>query len=125
MKICPKCNTENKDENMYCSGCGIPLPIVQAAPASVSVSKKQTFTFWDILSIFSFVASIMGCFCVWLVFEPAAILTALIGFFKGKRFKSLTVAAIIIAVVGFIIQLFITLYKNGIIDEWIVKGLFH
>lgn len=130
MKICSKCNTENKDENIYCSGCGSVLINNAADISSQQVAQfhqreKKPFTFYDICTLFSFVASIMGCFCIWLIFEPSAIITALIGFKKGSRYKPLAVSAIIIAIIGFIIQLFITLYQNHIIDEWMVKGIFH
>lgn len=105
---------------------------MQAASPYINVTDDQKIksvnhqiSIFDIMSIFSFVASIVGCFCIALIFEPAAIITALIGFKKGKRFKPLCASAIIISVISFIIQLFTLLYRAGIISKWLMNGIFY
>lgn len=147
MIIMRKCNCGriNNDESKFCSSCGCELtetnsehipdnygPMQKDAyinppmiPHTHTNSTKPPITIFDIMTIFSFVSSIVGCFCIALVFEPAAIITGLLGFKKGKRYKALAVSGIIISIISFIIQLFIALYRNNIINKWFIEGIFH
>lgn len=131
----------NNDNNRFCSGCGSELTSettenipdhyipLQSEPHPINFlqSKKpnKPLTIFDIMTIFSFVSSIIGCFCLSLIFEPAAIITAFVGFKKGNRYKALSASAIIISIIGFVIQLFTALYKNGIISKWFMSGIFY
>ncbi len=133
MKICLKCGTMNKDENNFCNSCGSPEfgPMPEnttnpnAAPvplAPVVVMKKPDFTWYDVCTIFSFVASIIGCFIISLILDPLALAAGIAGFAGGKRNKGLAIAAIVIAAISLLIRLFLALYDNGVIPKWLITG---
>ena len=138
MKTCKNCGAVNKDENNFCNCCGAPefteaSADVQAAqpvmpvppmPAPVPFYNKPDFTWYDVLTIFSFVASIIGCFVIGLILDPLALAAGIAGFAKGKRNRALAIAAIVIAAIFLLIRLFITLHDNGIIPEWVITGAF-
>ncbi len=128
MKVCTKCGALNKDENNFCNSCGAaeftPAPADTVMPAVPQQKQKKDFTVYDLLTIFGFVASIVGTFTIALILEPLALATAIMGFAKGKRYRGLAVAAVVIAAIGLLIRLFVTLHKNGVIPEWIITGAF-
>lgn len=137
MKICKKCGAVNKDENNFCNSCGAPefaegqAPVQNAQPAPpppmpapVPLHKKPEFTWYDVFTIFSFVASIIGCFVIGLILDPLALAAGIAGFAKGKRNRGLAIAAIVIAAISLLIRLFITLYDNGVIPQWVITGAF-
>lgn len=130
MKKCTNCGKIINDEYGFCSGCGAssfvpaeqpvaPTPVM-APPAPVPV--KRDFTKFDLLTVLGFVASIVGFFQLALILEPIALVSALLGFLKGKRSKGLAVAGFVISVIALLIKLFETLYKNGIVPSWLVAG---
>ena len=86
--------------------------------------NKPDFTWYDVMTIFSFVASIIGCFVIGLILDPLALAAGIAGFAKGKRNRALAIAAIVIAAIFLLIRLFITLHDNGIIPEWVITGAF-
>lgn len=134
MKNCTTCGSLNKDENNFCCSCGAStftpsaenaVPPVQPnfVPSAVPMyHQKINSTRYDLFTIFGFVASIIGAFVIALVLEPLALISAIIGFIKGKRLRGLAIAAIIIAVIALLIRLFITLYNLGAIPEWLITG---
>lgn len=127
MKKCTNCGKIINDEYGFCSGCGAssfvpaeqPVPVM-TAPAPVPV--KRDFTKFDLLTVLGFVASIVGFFQIALILEPIALVSALVGFLKGKRSKGLAVAGFVISVIALLIKLFETLYRNGIVPSWLVAG---
>lgn len=134
MKNCLNCGAINKDENNFCCGCGstaftnpsaenIGSPIRAAAPVPNTHRFNENIpTKFDLFTIFGFVASIIGAFVIALVLEPLALVSAIIGFVKGKRLRGLAIAAIIIAVIALLIRLFVTLHNLGAIPEWLITG---
>lgn len=139
MKICKNCGSVNKDENNFCNSCGtrefteapadmqqsVPAAQVPPMPAPVPMLfKKPEFTWYDVFTIFSFVASIMGCFVIGLILDPIALAAGIVGFTKGKRNRGLAIAAIVIASIALLIRLFLTLYENNAIPEWVITGAF-
>lgn len=124
--FCSSCGTElNETNSEYVPDNYVPMQVAPNYINPIKTKHENNITIFDVMSIFSFVSSIVGCFCISLVFEPAAIITALIGFKKGKRFKALSASAIVISIISFIIQLFMSLYKNGIISKWFINGIFY
>ena len=139
MKKCISCGADNKNENVFCSTCGgkefeepystdaaqpaPPPPPAPPVPPMPPVYQKRPFTFFDVLTILGFVASIVGLWGVGFVLEPIAIISSVFGFFKGTRYKGLAAAGMVIAVIAFIIRLFIALYDNNIIGRWAVDGI--
>lgn len=136
MKYCKTCNTQNKDENNFCNACGCPeftptpeavLPpqsSVQPAPAIPNYRAKPEFTVYDLLTIFGFVASIIGSTVIALILEPLALFSTIVGFAKGKRYRGLAMAGVVIAAIALLVHLFLTLHENGIIPEWVINGAF-
>ena len=133
MKNCLNCGAVNKDENNFCCGCGstaftnpsaenLGSPIRAAAPVQNVPYNNNIPTKFDLFTIFGFVASIIGAFVIALILEPLALVSAIIGFVKGKRFRGLAIAAIIIAVITLLIRLFVTLHNLGAIPEWLITG---
>ena len=138
MKTCLKCGAFNKDENNFCNSCGasefteapasaqgiaVPPAAPMAAPA-VPFYKKPEFTWFDVFTIFSFVASIIGCFVISLILDPLALAAGIAGFARGKRNRALAIAAIVIAAISLLIRLFLALYDNGVVPQWIITGTF-
>lgn len=128
MKICKNCGTTNKDENNFCNSCGsaefgeaMYVPPT-AAPVTVVAQKKPDFTWYDVFTIFSFVASIIGCFVISLILDPLALAAGVAGFAGGKRNRGLAIAAIVIAAISLLIRLFLALYDNGVIPKWLITG---
>lgn len=149
MKKCLNCGKENRNENQFCSTCGgtsfeAPYSTDEPAPAQQSQSQFQTppppspapvmhqittpvkkpFNLFDVLTILGFVASIVGLVQIWVVLEPLAVISSVLGFFKGSRYKPLAAAGFVIAVIAFLIRLFITLYDNNVIGKWAIEGIF-
>lgn len=137
MKTCLKCGVLNKDENNFCNSCGSPefnpisegtavpvgAPVPPApVPAPMPIYKKPEFTWFDVFTIFSFVASIIGCFVISLILDPLALAAGIAGFAKGKRNRGLAIAAIVIAAISLLIRLFLALYDNGVIPKWLITG---
>ena len=138
------CGCTNNEDNKFCRSCGRELtetderlpdnyvPMQMGTPVMFPQHNQQTtnhtkppFSIFDVLTLFGFVSSIIGCICIALVFEPAALISGFLGFKKGKRYKPLAISAIIISIISFIIQLFITLYRAGLINKWFIEGVFH
>jgi len=145
MKKCLNCGKENRNENQFCSTCGgtaFETPYSTDEPARVQPQYqtpppppppmmnpmmhpvKKPFTVFDVLTILGFVSSIVGLMQIWVVLEPLAVITSVIGFFKGSRNKGLAAAGFVIAVIAFIIRLFMTLYDNNIVGRWAIEGIF-
>lgn len=136
MKTCIKCGAANKDDNNFCNSCGSPdfsaveAPVNSAPvppppvnpPVPPVIRKRPEYTVFDLLTIFGFVASIVGNFVIALILEPLALAAAIAGFAKGKRYRGLAIAAVVIAAIGLLIRFFITLSDNGFIPEWLVTG---
>lgn len=149
MKKCLNCGADNKNENVFCSTCGSKefgapfddpaTPVQPAAPSAPPVPPappiapplmpprmpeiRKPFTFFDVLTILGFVSSIVGLWGVGFVLEPIALVASILGFFKGGRNKGLAAAGLVIAVIAFIIRLFLTLYDANIIGRWAVDGI--
>ena len=133
MKNCKNCGAINKDDNNFCNSCGSreftepvqgAVPPVPPAPmpAPMPIYKKPEFTWYDVFTIFSFVASIIGCFVISLILDPLALAAGIAGFARGKRNRGLAIAAIVIAAISLLIRLFLALYDNGVIPKWLITG---
>lgn len=146
MKVCHSCGAENRDDSRFCCRCGISLPmsgepgeraeqkpdslpapppppvIVRNAP--VYPPPKPEFTRYDLSTIFGFVASLVGLFQITLILEPLALLTSILGFARGKRYRGLAIAGTVIAAIGLLLRFFYTLYLNGLLPQWVITGTF-
>lgn len=138
MKFCKSCGAENKDDSRFCSNCRgaefdlgdprvlappPPPPPVLGQPPLFPAAKPE-FTRYDLLTIFGFVAAIVGLFQISLILEPLALFTSIMGFARGKRYRGLAVAGVVIAGIGLLLRLFMALYANGVIPRWIITGTF-
>ncbi len=138
MKICKSCGAPNKDDSRFCSSCGAaefepsaqpnippppPPPAVVCGPAFQR--QKPDFTMFDLCVIFGFVASLVGLFQIPLILEPLALLTSIIGFAKGKRFRGLAAAGVTVSAIGLLLRLFTALYLNGLVPNWLISGAFY
>lgn len=138
MKICKSCGASNRDDSRFCSSCGFaelepaPNPVPAPPPPPVVVHTppifpppKPEFTRYDLSTIFGFVAAIVGLFQISLILEPLALLTSILGFAHGKRYRGLAVAGVVIAAIGLLLRFFWTLYQNGVIPQWVITGTFN
>ncbi len=139
MKKCINCGADNKNENTFCSTCGgsnfespystdapgvqPPLPVPPQPP--VYGEPRKPFGIFDVFTILGFVSSIVGLMCIWVVLEPLAMVSSILGFFKGGRYKGLAAAGFVIALIAFIIQLFTALYNGNVIGKWAIEGVLH
>ena len=140
MKKCLNCGADNKNDNSFCSICGssefgepsaedfqsqqfAPPPPPAPAPYYPPPVQKKPFSVFDVLTILGFVSSLVGLVQIWVVLEPLAVITSIVGFFKGTRYKGLAAAGFVIAVIAFIIRLFITLYNSNIVGKWAIEGI--
>lgn len=126
MKLCRKCGVLNKDENNFCNSCGSSdfsgSSAQPAMPDYVAGPEKDDFTWYEVFTIFSFVASLIGCLVIPLILDPLALAAGIAGFAGGKRYKGLAVAAIVIAAINLLIRLFLALHDNGVIPGWFITG---
>ena len=86
-------------------------------------AERKPFNFYDVMTILGFVSAIVGLWGVGFVLEPVGVIASIFGFFKGTRYKGLAAAGMVIAVIAFIIRLFIALYDNNLIGRWAVDGI--
>lgn len=87
--------------------------------------QKKPLTIADLLAILGFVAALVGMFSASVILHPLAAISALIGFVKGTKFKPLAVAGFVIAIVGGLVYIILSLYRSGLIPQWITFGAFH
>lgn len=131
MKICSNCGSQCMDDSRFCTSCGSAEFVqyaestqpVQPAPLPHPYTKPE-FTMFELLTIFGFVASLVGLFQIGLILEPLALLSSVSGFVKGKRCRGLAIAGFVIAAIGLLVRLFDTLYRNDIIPHWLLSGAF-
>lgn len=121
MKKCLKCGMLNDDGSVFCAQCG-GQELEDVQDVTVQMNKHE-FTKFDLCTIFGFVASLVGLFQLTLILEPLALLATFLGFFKGKCSKGLAVAGITISIIGLLIRLFVTLYTNHLIPQWLIAGI--
>lgn len=119
MKICKSCGAENRNDSRFCSGCGsaelesAPDPVPAPPPPPVLVRNapvysfpKPEFTRYELSTIFGFVSAIVGMFSISLILEPLALVTSILGFARGKRYRGLSIAGIVIAGIALLLRLF-------------------
>ncbi len=134
MKLCRSCGALNRDDSRFCSSCGSaelePCAEAPARPSTAPIAAPDTkyprreFTKFDLCTIFGFVSSIVGLFQISLILEPLALATSILGFSKGKRYRGLAIAGVVISSLGLLLRLFSTLYLNGIVPRWLITGTF-
>lgn len=126
MKICTNCGSQCMDDSSFCTSCGSQTfaqysENVQPAPLPQPRVKAE-FTIFDLMTIFGFVASLVGLVQIGLILEPLALFSAILGFARGKRCRGLAIAGFVIAAIGLLVRLFDTLYRNNIIPQWLIIG---
>lgn len=109
---------------------GFVPPPVQGQPYYQPVypnkpKEKKPLTIFDVLAILGFVAAIVGMFSTSVILHPLAAISSIAGFIGNTRFKPLATAAFVIAIVGGIVYISLSLYRNGLIPQWITDGAFH
>lgn len=142
MKYCKNCGAENSDNNIFCFNCrcesfnpaqpappypNANVPVLPAAqPVYMTPAKpKEALGISELLTVLGFVCAVVGMYRISMILHPIGVLTSIIGFVKGKRYRGLALAGTVISAVGGIIYLVISLYKNGMLPEWITYGAFH
>lgn len=146
MKYCKNCGAENNDENQFCFNCRcdafgeapvpiqpiapppppMPMPMpMPAYPQPPAPKPKKPLGIYDLFAILGFVAAIVGMFSVSVILHPISAVASIVGFVGKTRFKALSIAGFVIAIVGGIVFTVISLYRAGYIPEWITDGAFH
>lgn len=96
-----------------------PQPVVYPRP------PKKPLTIPDMLSILGFVAAIVGMFSASVVLHPIAAICSFAGFIKATKFKPLAIAGFVISIVGGLVYIILSMYRSGLIPQWITFGAFH
>lgn len=104
-----------------------PPPVQQPyyQPVYAKPKEKKPLTIFDVLAILGFVAAIVGMFSTSIILHPLAAISAIAGFIGNTKFKPLATAGFVIAIVGGIVYICLSLYRNGLIPQWITDGAFH
>lgn len=87
--------------------------------------QKKPLTIADLLTILGFVAALVGMFSASVILHPLSAICSLSGFIKGTKFKPLSVAGFVISIVGGLVYIILSLYRSGLIPQWITFGAFH
>ena len=142
MKNCRNCGTANEDGARYCMRCGCPefagAPASRdnAVPAGAPTSQmpgpayavpqrpKKQLTVYDMFGLLGFVASLAGMLVASVILHPVAAVSSVVAFRKDTRFKGLAIAGFVVSVVGGVVFAVISLYRAGLIPEWITEGAF-
>ncbi len=101
-----------------------PQPVPPMQPVYQRPQKKP-LTIADLLTILGFVASLVGMFSASVILHPLAAICSLVGFVKGTKFKPMAVAGFVISIVGGLVYIILSLYRSGLIPQWITFGAFH
>ena len=91
----------------------------------VPEKSKTPLGIFELLTVLGFVCPIVGMFRISMILHPIGVISSIIGFVQGKRYRGLALAGTVISVVGGIIYLVISLYHNGVLPEWITFGAIH
>ncbi len=94
-------------------------------PVYPKPKEKKPLTIFDVLSILGFVAAVVGMFSTSIILHPLAAISSIAGFIGNTKFKPLATAAFVISIVGGIVYISLSLYRNGLIPQWITDGAFH
>ena len=147
MKYCKNCGAENNNENQFCFNCRcdvfsetppvmqpimpppMPMPMPMPIPVQMQMPRpaapKKPLGVYDIFAMLGFVASIVGMFAVSIILHPVAAISSIVGFIGNTRFKPLALTGFVISIIGGIIFTVLSLYRAGLIPEWITDGAFH
>lgn len=148
MKYCKNCGTENNESNQFCFNCQstefspvretpsqgsgfapppMTVPYMQPMPyvRQPIVQNKKPLKIFDMLAILGFVAALVGMFYASIILHPLSAIVSIIGFIGDTRFKGLAIAGFVIAIVGGVVYIVLSLYHNNMIPGWITYGAFH
>lgn len=146
MKYCDKCGMPNDDNNSFCTNCrngsftaeppvgvnntSAPMPATIARTGGSNIygmqsqKPKPPLKMADLFALLGFTAALMGIFSAALILHPVAAVSSMFGFKRDTRFKGLAIAGFVISIVGGVIFILISLYRAGLIPEWIIDGTF-
>lgn len=139
MKVCKKCGAVIPEFAQFCTNCGgneidvvsdvvqlsTPITNSNTPPAIRPEPKpKKQLTIYDMFCLLGFVASLMGVFAAAVILHPLAAVVSMVAFRGDTKFKGMAIAGFVISVVGGVVFIVISMYKAGVIPEWIADGTF-
>lgn len=132
MKVCRKCGAAISDIAQFCPNCRgsefDPMPVDnsqgRAVDNNTKPKEKKQLNMHDMFCLLGFVASLMGIFAAAIILHPLAAIASFFAFRGDTRFKGLAIAGFVISVVGGVIFILISLYRAGMLPEWLIDGTF-
>ncbi len=132
--ICNRCHCENPDTSKFCKACGHLLgedaPQQGAPNAGAAPQMPYPYTpakrvgILDICGIIGFVGSTLGWFVAWAILCPVGLICSIIGF-RGHYTRGLSVAGMVLSILGILIRVMEVLYRYNLLPAWVFQGVFH
>lgn len=130
MKTCKNCGASNEDVSLFCAECGTKFeenPVAETQPAEKAqpmnetkpAEKKKGGNAMAIIALISAILSLLCCYfdVFAAVLAVVAIVLSIICLATKKGSKGMVIAALIIAIIGFAISVFLLVFAYVIIPN--------
>ena len=86
------------------------------------MEENKNSTNGALLAFTSFFSSVIAIFTMYYIFACIALITGLLGL-RHENSRSMSITAIIIVVVSFVIKMINTLIISGTLPQWLINGM--
>ena len=130
MKTCKNCGASNEDISLFCAECGTRFeenPVAETKPVEKAQPMNETKPAekkkgGNAMAIIALIAAILSLLCCYLdvfaaVLAVVAIVLSIICLATKKGSKGMVIAALMIAIIGFVISVFLLVFAYVIIPN--------